>query len=196
VTDDVIALIEHDHREVEQLFARIESRGADDALVRQVAEELIAHSKAEEEVVYPAIVAAASEEKGEVKDGAAEHHHIEHMLRQLLREGADAPGADGALAAIVAETKHHVEEEESDILPAFREKSTPEQRADLGRRFTAAKEQVKAAGIETAADPESGASAPSGDKTRDELYEEAKQAGVKGRSSMTKDELAQALDES
>jgi len=193
VSDDVIDLIEHDHREVEQLFARLEAGGDQDALLRQVAEELIAHSKAEEEVVYPAITAAASEEKEDVKDGTAEHHHIEHMLEQLLQQGADAPGSDGAIAAVVAETRHHVEEEEHDILPAFREASTAEQRAELGRRFTEAKERAR--GSAGASGSGSGGGA-AGDKTRDELYEEAKEADVKGRSSMTKDELARALDES
>jgi hemerythrin-like domain-containing protein len=189
VSDDIIDLITADHREVEQLFAQLDAGGDQDAVIRRIADELIPHSKAEEQVVYPAIVSAASDEDEEVKDGAAEHHHIEEMLQQLLENGADAPGSDGLLAAVVAETKHHVEEEETDILPAYREHSTPEERADLGRRFAEAKQQARAGG------GSSGTGGSSSGKTRDELYEEAKRAGVEGRSSMTKDQLAKALDE-
>ena len=38
--------------------------------------------------------------------------------------------------------------------------------------------------------------ADAGNHTKDELYEQAKQADVQGRSSMTKDELAEAVNES
>jgi hypothetical protein len=38
-----------------------------------------------------------------------------------------------------------------------------------------------------------GAAAPTSEMSRAELYEQAKEAGVPGRSNMTKDELAQAL---
>lgn len=34
-----------------------------------------------------------------------------------------------------------------------------------------------------------------GGRTKDQLYEDAKRAGVEGRSDMTKDELEQALDD-
>jgi hemerythrin-like domain-containing protein len=189
VSDDIIDLITADHREVEQLFGQLDSAGDQDAVIRRIADELIPHSKAEEQVVYPAIASAASDADDEVKDGTAEHHHIEEMLQQLLENGADAPGSDGILAAVVAETKHHVEEEETDILPAYRENSTPDERADLGRRFAEAKQRARAGGAS------SGAGGSSSGKTRDELYEEARRAGVEGRSSMTKDELAKALDE-
>jgi len=61
---DVIEVLEHDHREVEEMFSELESlRGAstdDDRtrrkeLAEQVTIELVRHSVAEEVLVYPEV---------------------------------------------------------------------------------------------------------------------------------------------
>ncbi|MFL6139906.1 MAG: hemerythrin domain-containing protein [Frankiaceae bacterium] len=194
---DVIDLLTKDHREVERIFAKLESDSTPDEekarLLRKVADELVAHSKGEEDVVYPDVRASAPDEGDDVKDGVAEHHHVEEMLVQLLGMELDDPGADGILAAMVAEVRHHVEEEEQDILPAYRKATTAEQRAEVGARFLARKQQELASrGAAPAGEPQ-----PAGkslaDLTVDELYERAREADVPGRSDMTKDELIKAL---
>ena len=72
---DVIEILEHDHREVEQMFAELESlRGAstDEARARrkavtdQVTIELVRHSVAEEVLVYPQV-----EKQGQRRGGRA-----------------------------------------------------------------------------------------------------------------------------
>jgi hypothetical protein len=189
---DVIELLKKDHREVERIFAKLESDRTSEEekarLLRKVADELVAHSKGEEDVVYPDVRASAPDEGEDVEDGVAEHHHVEELLIQLLAMELTDPGADGILAAVVAEVRHHVEEEEQDILPVYRKATTAEQRAEIGARFLQRKQQeLTARGV-----------APSSedqliDLTVDELYERAKEAGVPGRSDMTKDELIKAL---
>src|SRR3712207_6893313 len=61
---DVIEILEHDHREVEQMFSELESlRGASTdedkerrkTLTEQVTIELVRHSVAEEVLVYPRV---------------------------------------------------------------------------------------------------------------------------------------------
>jgi hemerythrin superfamily protein len=91
---------------------------------------LMPHSEAEESFVYPEIRRYEPEETAEVHDGTAEHHHIEQLMRELLSEDPDGPGYDGKLAAMVAELRHHVEEEEEDLLPVLSEK-----RAGSGREW-------------------------------------------------------------
>ena len=147
MSGDVVDLIEQDHREVEELFTQLESEEGDKAaLLQQLADELIPHTKSEEQVVYPAIRQAVPQEADEVHDGVVEHQHIEEMLQQLLADGPDAPGADGMLAAMIAEVRHHVEEEEQDLLPAFRQATTQTDREELGQRFEERKEQVRSGG--------------------------------------------------
>ncbi len=144
MSGDVIDLIEQDHREVEELFTQLESEEGDAAaLLQRLADELIPHVKSEEQVVYPAIRQAVPKEADEVHDGVVEHQHIEQMLQQLLADGPDAPGADGMLAAMIAEVRHHVEEEEQDLLPAFKQATNQADREELGRRFEEGKEQVR-----------------------------------------------------
>jgi hemerythrin superfamily protein len=142
---DVVTLIENDHRQLEEVFSSIEAADGDvKPLIEQVAELLIPHSKAEEQVVYPAIKQIAPGEAEDVDDGLEEHHHVEEMLKQVLAEDSDAPGADGILAAIIGEVRHHVEEEEQLILPKFADKATPQQLDELGAKFAEAKQAALA----------------------------------------------------
>jgi hemerythrin superfamily protein len=140
----VITLIKDDHKQVESVFKALESADPSQVpdLLQQVAELLIPHSKAEEEVVYPAIKSAAPEEESDVEDGIAEHHHVEEVLAELMRSDPEAPGVDGQIAAMIGEVRHHVEEEENDILPRFSDTVDNQTLSDLGERFTAAKEQA------------------------------------------------------
>lgn len=185
---DVVELIKTQHRLMDDLLEQAMQEDTDTlALLRQVSEMLLPHSHAEESFVYPAIEKRDSEEAEEVADGTAEHHHIEQMMRELLAEDPDGPGYDGKLAAMVAELRHHVEEEEADLLPVLSEKASAEERERMGVRFAA---ETGGAGVDEAGRTGSDPS----DLTRAELYEKAKEQDVEGRSTMTKDELAKAVD--
>ena len=137
----VITLIKDDHKKLEAVFKQLESAEPAETppLLAQVAKLLIPHSKAEEQVVYPAIKATAPDEESDVDDGIAEHHHVEETLKQLLASDPEAPGADGLIAAMIGEVRHHVQEEEEEILPAFAEAASNETLSDLGTTFTQAK---------------------------------------------------------
>jgi len=187
---DVVDLIKAQHRTVDALLSQAEQAEPEQipALLQQVADLLLPHSEAEESFVYPAIRDYDTSEAEEVKDGVAEHHHIEGLLQELLTEEAGGPGYDGKLAAMIGELRHHVEEEENDLLPVLLEQASDEEREELGARF------AEVTGHQLEAEAEAGASGGSdGEPTKEELYEQAKEQGVAGRSTMTKDELAKAV---
>ncbi len=142
----VITLIKKDHATLEAVFKKLESAEPDEIpnLLRQVNELLVPHSKAEEEVVYPAIKATVPDEQDDVDDGLEEHHHVEATLKQLLASDPGAPGVDGLIAAMIGEVRHHVEEEEEEILPAFAKAASNEQLSELGSQFTEAKDRALA----------------------------------------------------
>ncbi|GEM_PF-6060921 len=77
----VIALLKEDHRKLVAVFEKLEQATPRQAraLLRQTAELLIPHAKAEEEVIDPqpeaAPEAAPVDESSEVDDGGAEEHH-------------------------------------------------------------------------------------------------------------------------
>jgi iron-sulfur cluster repair protein YtfE (RIC family) len=140
----VVTLIKEDHQKLESVFKKLEKAEPSEIpdLLRQVQELLVPHSKAEEQVVYPAIKSIVPDESSDVDDGLEEHHHVEQTLQELLASDPEAPGVDGLIAAMIGEVRHHVEEEEEEILPSFSKAATNQQLSELGEQFTAAKEQA------------------------------------------------------
>ncbi|HEX5533247.1 MAG TPA: hemerythrin domain-containing protein [Actinomycetales bacterium] len=192
---DVVELIKKQHREVDELLKQAESGDGDTAaLLQKVSDLLLPHSEAEESFVYPKIRDLKSSENEMVKDGVAEHHDMEAKLKELLREDPEGPGYDGKLAAFIGELRHHVEEEENDLLPVLSQKASDSERESMGSRFMQETEgRLTSAG--TTGGTATGSGGSGGDEpTKTELYEKAKEQDVPGRSSMSKEELKEAVD--
>lgn len=174
------------HREAEKLFEHLEQAKPEQRaeLASTLAQKLELHMELEEEVVYPAICKLVEDSDEDVAEARAEHALARQAIEHLLALDEETPGFDGLVAMLKAGVLHHVEEEEQEVLPDLAEAATKEQLEDLARQC---EERMAAAGeTPPAVDPESA--------TREELYEEAKRQGIEGRSDMTKDELAAALD--
>jgi hemerythrin superfamily protein len=184
---DAVSAITRDHRAMERLFEQCKKNTDQrSALVAEIKSRLTAHSKAEEERVYPEIVKAEPGEKQEVHHGVHEHREAEEKLAKVEAADPQSNEFDRALDEFVAAVQHHVQEEESEILPALAEAVARKRLEELGEAFEERRTQLlTAGGVEE--------SAVNDDLTRDELYELAKQADIPGRSSMTKEELVRAL---
>ena len=118
---DVIKLLETDHREVEDLFASAESTNgaAKQQVVTKIASELTLHAEVEEQVVYPAMREAGLDDL--VDEAEQEHSKVKQLVAQLETMDATTDGVDGVLAELKADVQHHVEEEESEGFPKFRD---------------------------------------------------------------------------
>ena len=143
---DVIEVLETDHREVEEMFAELESlRGAatDEAQARrktvteQVTIELVRHSVAEEVLVYPQVERKISAEEAE--HAREEHAEAEETLQRLEKLDADDPSFDDELATLMREIRHHIEEEEGQTFAHMRQAMDPEELRTLGSRVEAFK---------------------------------------------------------
>jgi hemerythrin-like domain-containing protein len=143
---DVIEVLEHDHREVEDMFGELESlRGAssEDAKARrkevteQVTIELVRHSVAEEVLVYPEVERKVSKE--EVEHAREEHAEAEETLQKLEKLDADDPAFDDELATLMAEIRHHIEDEEGEMFAHMRQAMDQEELRKLGARVEAFK---------------------------------------------------------
>jgi hypothetical protein len=143
---DVIEVLEHDHREVEEMFAELESlRGATSeedkerrkAVTEQVTIELVRHSVAEEVLVYPEVERKVSAE--EVEHAREEHAEAEETLQRLEKLDADDPAFDDELATLMAEIRHHIEDEEGEMFAHMRQVIDEDELRKLGARVEAFK---------------------------------------------------------
>jgi hypothetical protein len=143
---DVIEVLEHDHREVEEMFAELESlRGAsaDEAnsrrkeLTEQVTIELVRHSVAEEVLVYPKVEDQVSAEEAE--HARKEHAEAEETLHRLEKLDADDPAFDDELATLMGEIRHHIADGEGQMFAHMRQVIDADELHKLGARVEAFK---------------------------------------------------------
>lgn len=143
---DVIEVLEQDHREVEAMFAELESlRGASTdelksrrkAVAEQVTIELVRHSVAEEVLVYPQVEKRVSAE--EAKHAREEHAEAEQTLHRLEKLDADDPAFDDELATLMAEIRHHIADEEGQMFAHMRQAIEGDELLKLGARVEAFK---------------------------------------------------------
>lgn len=143
---DVIEILEHDHREVEEMFKELESlRGATSEadrsrrkdLTEQVTIELVRHSVAEEVLVYPKVEKDVSAEDAE--HARKEHAEAEETLQRLEKLDADDPEFDDELATLMKEIRHHIDDEEGQMFAHMRQAIDPEELRKLGGRVEAFK---------------------------------------------------------
>jgi hemerythrin superfamily protein len=199
MASDAVTMITNDHRVMETLFEMLQDpRGDRPALLTEVVARLSAHSWAEEEKVYPALLKADPGEEHDVYHGVEEHHEATDLLHKLLLTDPASQRFDTVLEQFVNAVKHHVEEEESEILPDLATKIDKARLEKLGEAFEERRlEILRSHGIDDKAVGSGGAAAKvpgRGEQmTRDELYEKAKEADIPGRSQMSKDELAKAV---
>lgn len=179
VPADVVELIKNDHREVERLFDLLQKQPATRGLNFPIlCALLIAHSRAEESEVYP----VAKDEAGETEEVAhsqGEHAEAEHMLEQMTAMDPDSAEFATALDELIKAVNHHVEEEESKVLPGMQQRLSDARRAELGEAFVTAR-------TEHLGDRP-------GQATRDELQQAARNAGLTGTSSSSKEEIKTEL---
>lgn len=103
---------------------------------RDFADRLEVHAAVEEEILYPALPKRGSDEAPEeALDAIGDHHQILDAIREAAAtEDASLEWWDAVLEYRKANDEH-LEEQERDIIPSFREHSDDELRSVLGREW-------------------------------------------------------------
>lgn len=188
MADDVISMIKDDHREVERLFSMMQQDESTHPLAAPLAVAMVtAHSRAEEDHVYP-VLANQAGEREQAQHSLEEHQQAEQIGQQLLRSGFGSDGFGSLLEKFIGAVQHHVQEEENELLPALEQAIGPQLRQELGQAFAQRRAQ------ELTGHQPGGQSTSGHSQSRNDLYEEARKLDIQGRSSMTKEELAQEVD--
>jgi hypothetical protein len=112
-------LIRRDHKKVEGLFDKFQQSKSENSkkrLVEQVIQELEVHAKVEEEIFYPAVKKQLGEEDL-VEEAKQEHQQMKDILRELKKMNGQDEELEEKFSELVECVKHHVEEEEGEMLP-------------------------------------------------------------------------------
>ena len=132
---DVIELLEHDHREVEQMFAEYEqatSKEQKETLRDRIIIELVRHSEAEEQAVYPLMRKTIDNGEQIIEHEIDEHSKAERIMKELDTMSADDPQFGVLMQQLMAAIKEHVAEEENDVFPQFRTRVSADELNKLG----------------------------------------------------------------
>jgi hemerythrin superfamily protein len=142
---DVIELLEHDHREVEQMFAEYEkatTKEEKETLRDRIIIELVRHSEAEEVAVYPTIREVIENGDQIIEHEIDEHSQAERVMKELDGMSADDPQFGVLMQQLMTAIKEHVAEEENDVFPQFRTKVDADKLEKLGKTVEGLKKIV------------------------------------------------------
>lgn len=142
---DAIQLVKQDHRTVEGLFKgfeRAEQAGKKaemKRLVREIVRELSIHAAVEEVILYPTLRKAWEKGEDEVLEALEEHHLVKLTLAELEGMTPDDERYRAKVAVLMEGVRHHVKEEEQEMLPRLRQAFAAKDLKELGDLMAQAK---------------------------------------------------------
>jgi hemerythrin-like domain-containing protein len=146
--NDILDTLKQEHRDVAEMLDKLvesESAAERKKLLTSIKNALVPHLRAEEKIVYDAILALKGKEQQiHGKEGYIEHNLGDKMLTELGKI-SDAMSAEFSAAAKVLKelVEHHVEEEENNIWADVEGNFSDEDRVAMNKKFLAAKKRVK-----------------------------------------------------
>lgn len=147
----IYEVLKKDHDNLKELLNELVMIGADDEetrheLIKQIRDEIVPHSRAEETVLYNSMRMIDSA-KDVVMHGYQEHMEAEALLRTLqVKDKVDLDWQETAKKLKKA-LEHHIEEEEGKIFGVARQLFTQEEAAMMAEAFEQLKPEVKTEGF-------------------------------------------------
>lgn len=144
---DILDTLQEEHDEVQDLLKKL--TGSDNAreqksLVGQIKKALVPHTKAEEKIVYDAVLALKGKDaKVDGNEGYIEHGLADATLKKLDKLTANTPEFKAAAKVLKELVDHHIQEEERNIWAQVKDNFSSDQRARMNRDFLAARKKVK-----------------------------------------------------
>lgn len=145
---DILDRLGEEHDEVQGLLEKLvasDSGAERKSLLRKIKAALVPHLRAEETVVYDAVIRVRdSHTAQDGKEGYLEHELGDRTLAKLEKIANARSPEFGAAAKVLKElVEHHVEEEERNIWSDVRDNFSEDERMEMTRRFDAAKKKVR-----------------------------------------------------
>lgn len=140
---DALSLLREDHREVEQLFRKVETAGRNgdglEEVGRQIIEELSRHASVEEQVFYPAVERALPNAERDILKSLEAHHAAKSILAEVDRLTAGHDRYQAKLLVLIDSVRQHVAEEEEALFPQVSRALSEAQLNEIGDLMEQAK---------------------------------------------------------
>lgn len=139
---NAVQVLVEDHRTVESLFVKYENAadpGEQTRIVHQVIHELAVHGEIEELLLYPRLRTVLPNGNDVADEAVHEHVEIKQTLNELDSMSAEDDGFADRMRELMADVRHHVEEEEAQIFPQMQQLFSAEQLRSLGSSLQVAK---------------------------------------------------------
>jgi hemerythrin superfamily protein len=138
---DACTLLDADHQKVERLFTEYQSAqnaSKKSQLAQQICMELTVHATIEEEIFYPAFLAATRDDKL-VEEAQEEHQEA----KDLITEIEDGDKIEPLMARLQKAIEHHVKDERTEMFPKARKAAGMDLMA-LGAQLEKRKQELMA----------------------------------------------------
>jgi iron-sulfur cluster repair protein YtfE (RIC family) len=145
---DILDTLKKEHDEVKDLLEDLsdaETPAQRRSLVQKIKAALVPHTKAEEKVVYDAVIALRDKDaQMDGHEGYLEHEWAAKTLQRLEAiSNASSPEHKAAGKVLKELVEHHIDEEERNVWKDVKEHFSDEDRKAMNVRFMAAKQRVK-----------------------------------------------------
>jgi len=142
-------MIRQDHKKVEGLFKKFEQTQGSQAkrrLAENAMAELEVHAALEEEIFYPAVKKEVDDGSWMVQEAIEEHQTVKQLISKL-KGMQQAEEFESQFSQLMENVQHHVEEEESEMLPKVEESQLDLN--SLGQQMAQRKQQMQNSGRAT-----------------------------------------------
>jgi hemerythrin superfamily protein len=143
---NVIDELVTDHREVEEIFGRIDALPPGDkdrkTYADQATIELVRHSVAEEAYVYPAVREHVTGGDALADKEIEDHSRAEQIMKDLESCEAGDAEFDRLIGMLMSEIREHVADEEENLFPRLRAACPPDTLNNLGDQVRQAKKMA------------------------------------------------------
>ena len=149
MAEGILQDLHQDHEDVSELIEqclKTEASAERNQLFKEIMTMLIAHSEAEQNVLYKKMQKSEDEKtRSFVFEGLNEHQIVEQQLKQMARARNKAGEQWTAQLTVLKElVNHHVKEEESTGFSCARSEFDREQLEKFGEQFRRQKEKLMA----------------------------------------------------
>jgi hemerythrin superfamily protein len=147
-TTDILDTLKKEHDEVKDLLENLsdaETPAQRRSLVKKIKAALVPHTKAEEKVVYDAVIGLRDKDaQMDGHEGYLEHEWAAKTLQRLESiTNAGSPEHKAAGKVLKELVEHHIDEEERNVWKDVKENFSDDDRKQMNVAFFAAKRRVK-----------------------------------------------------